>query len=646
MYQQAWKSAVDDHAGFVYIDSWNDFATGSEVASSREYGGKYADQTRLWAIAFNGDKEWHAKFLMDDAPRVILPKTLYTVSLRVENAGTLPWRAGEGYSLCPRWYKDGRLFDDSAPRVPISSDVFPGQMATLSTGLAARNNFGEDLEPGDYVLVFDIVQGVDKWFSYAGDDPIQIPVTVLAADKKDAAHPRATFDAAETPTSGRSGGTYQAHVTVRNDGPAAWSAKTHRLAWRIMMGDASYGEQITAHGVAPLPSDIGPGDMAEIDTPIVLADSSAGGLKPGDYRIDWSIVDAGDKAVPSPGYAEPIRVTPSDNAASFVLADIPRNLDAGEEATARLAVRNVGREAWLKDAVKIGYHWYYLDGTELAWDGGVLTPLKADVAPGALAADVAAKFRAPSEPGRYALVWDVMASDGTWLSTAGPAKGNDLLQALVNVGGKGRFVPVDLAKVANAGAPRAYGKAMGVPLDGSGDAIPAEFLPPDGASEVETNPFLLGKAASPLYPSGYYAGHGADGSAGNHGVPFRYPVKSGENSLVACTGQEIALPAGKYRAIHILAAATGGAPAPASLTLRYDGGDEKQSVAFSDWRSAPQGPQATPGLIAPYVLTDSDADPTACILGDYGVPVSPERTLRALALPQAPVKIVAITLEK
>ena len=135
-------------------------------------------------------------------PRTILPKTLYQVPVRIENAGTLPWRAGEGYSLCARWYTaDGRLADDSAPRIPIGRDVLPGQCVTLSVGLVARNSYGDDLDPGDYVLVVDMVQGQYKWFSYAGDHPLQVPVHVVAAGDA-TVKPQATFLGTTTPTVG------------------------------------------------------------------------------------------------------------------------------------------------------------------------------------------------------------------------------------------------------------------------------------------------------------------------------------------------------------------------------------------------------------------------------------------------------------
>ena len=207
----------------IVVESWNDFAHGTEIAASRQYGEQYIDATRAEVIQYDGDRQWHAKYLSNAVPRTIFPKTLYQIPVRIENAGILPWRAGEGYSLSTRWYRNGKLYDDSAPRIPIGKDVLPGHSLTLSLGLVARDNFGEDLDPGDYTLVVDMVQGQDRWFSYAGDAPLQVPVTVIGADAG-VGGTAATFLGTATPGIAAVGQTLPSTVQVRNDGSAAWPA--------------------------------------------------------------------------------------------------------------------------------------------------------------------------------------------------------------------------------------------------------------------------------------------------------------------------------------------------------------------------------------------------------------------------------------
>jgi hypothetical protein len=50
--------------------------------------------------------------------------------------------------------------------------------------------------------------------------------------------------------------------------------------------------------------------------------------------------------------------------------------------------------------------------------------------------------------------------------------------------------------------------------------------------------------------------------------------------------------------------------------------------------------------MAPFILADSGAEPGPAYLTDYTIPTSPDKDLRAIVLPNAPVKIVAITLDK
>ena len=637
-YAEAWRKATDSKSQFVVVDSWNDFSHGTEICASRQYGERYADDTRLFSNTFNGSHEWHAKYLAEYAPRTIQPKTLYTIPIRIENAGTLPWRARENYALAPRWYKDGRLFDDSAARVPVGSDVLPGRAVTLNVPLVAVNGYGDDLEPGAYTLVFDVVQGDDRWFSYAGDSPLQVPVTVTAAGAPVA--PRATFIGTGTPAAGQAGATYNATVTVRNDGADAWSKE--RLAYKIQTVAESGDVQTVADapGLTAGPLPIAPGQIAETAIPVALSDAQGHALPVGEYRLHWYIRPAGSGEPITGSYDEALRVVSSDPGANFILSDIPRQVDAGKDAIALLAVQNVGPHTWGKSAMTVGYHWYFLDGREALWDGDANGALGKDIIPDAVAGNVSVKFHAPDQPGRYALVFDVRASDGAWASTAPVSKGNDLLPVFVTVGGKGTLTTLDLSKYATIKG--ISGPDKNGDLDGAGFALPAETLPPDGTAEIDANPILLGKPGPPLYPSGFYAVQTGDGFTGNHGVSFLYPIpREGAPNVVACQGQTIALPGGAYKAIHLLAAATGGQTVSAAFALS----GSSQTLAIADWTQTPSGPSATPAFRSPYRIGPNGVDATPVTLGDYTLTATDRVT--GLTLPNNPaIKILAITLEK
>ncbi|BDI30907.1 hypothetical protein CCAX7_29580 [Capsulimonas corticalis] len=642
-YAASWASAIDAHPAMVVIDSWNDFTHGTEIAPSRQYAQQFVDQTRLKTIAFNGSRQWRAKYLAEAVPRSIQQKRLYQIPIRIENAGSLPWRAGEDYALCPRWYKDGRLYDDSAPRVPLGRNVAPGESITLSVGVVAVNGYGDSLETGDYTLVFDMVQGTDRWFSYASDIPLQVPVTIVkAGDNAETSRQDVTFLSSSTPTVLGAGATYDTAVTLRNDGSAAWPAGKTSLVYKIQRvnGDAVEAVSIS-DGVPVSAAPVLPGQVVTV--PVPVAASAAGkGLAPGEYRLHWYLKPSSADIVTAGTHDEWIQVTDSDSAASFVLSDVPRTASAGKDTEAHLALQNLGSTIWAKTDRKIGYHWYYLDGTEAAWTGGVFSPLTKSVPPNRADGDIVAKFHAPDQPGRYVLAWDVQLPDGSWQSTAPISRGADLYPMIITVTGKNSStVPVDLTSAANAAGIFGNGAVDGVDFDGKGGALPAEMLPPDASGEPEINALLAPKPSAPLYPAGYYAGQSGAGDKSNHARTFLFPT--GKNNVVVCKGQQISLPGGNYKSIHLLAAATGGAPVTA--TFSPGPSSPSASLPLQDWLQAPT--EGTAGWWSPYHIAQGVPTAVPCYLGDYAIALDANVKISTLTLPNDPsIKIVAISLEK
>ena len=107
--------------------------------------------------------------------------------------------------------------------------------------------------------------------------------------------------------------------------------------------------------------------------------------------------------------------------------------------------------------------------------------------------------------------------------------------------------------------------------------------------------------------------------------------------MVVCHGQTIDLPDGSYKAIHLLAAATGGSPVQATFA--------GQPVTIADWTHAPTNAEL--GFRCLYQLGKNGPEPGAVYLGDYAIPLAADRRLTELTLPSAPgIKIVAITLER
>ena len=613
-YSQSWTAAAA--APSVVLDSWNDYARGTELGESRQYGYKYVDQTRIHTIDYNGGHQWHAKYLSYSVPQTFKTKTIYTVRVRIENAGSLPWRAGEGYALCARWYHDGRLFDDSAPRIPLTHDIMPGQSTDVNLGVVAMNGYGDDLDPGNYILVFDMVEGADKWFSYAADKPLQIPVTVLAKDEP-MDKQLATFVSSTTPVAIDAGDTATSSVTIRNDGTAPLGSV--KLGYKII---SDTGSEVVATGEAVAVAEMQSGDVTTT-TVKIPTQSAATGV----YRLHWYLENA---AGPVDGtYDEGIEIDPAGVHPAFVLSDIPRQASAGKDFSSRIAIRNLGSGAWSKGQIKVGYHWYYLDGTEAAWDGGSTTPINIPVASKQAEPDLTVKAHAPSVPGRYILAFDGQTSDGTWTSTRAGLTPFEMLPVIVTVTGKTSVVPVDLTRYASTADP---------PFASNGGQLPEGMLPPDGAGEVDVNPLLLGKPGAPLYPSGYYAHAIGTGWDSNHAVPFLY-AGDPSHAGIACSGQRVDLPPGPCREIHILAASTSTDAVTASFGAADGSKVAATDLSIASWKTAPP----LPAWSSPYSITSAgDVDPTPCYLGDYAIKVG--GNVDGLVLPNAGVKVLAVTL--
>lgn len=634
-YQTSWQAAAGANPDWIYIDSWNDYKDGTEIAASRQYGEQYADLTKVLSLTWT-QREWHARYLSNTCPTEIAPDTLYTVTVRIENAGSLPWRVGEGYALNYRWYKDGRLYDQSAPPIPLTKDIYPGECATVGVGVLAQNAYGGAIEPGDYTLVFDMMQGQDRWFTYAGDIPLKVHVKVLASADSVPAYRIRTI-ATSTPAFMQAGASYSVTTILRNEGSQEWKAGTDIVA-DAFVGDAN-SPRYAPLGKVALTQDVAPGSIAYVSVPIQI-----GAVQSATLSIAWAVQPAGspEKEAADTAHLDHITLAPVDAGVSFALSDFTRHLKTGEKATAQLGLENMGPATWKPGAYKIGYHWAYLDGTP-ASDGHEFASLKTAVEPGR-GQEVTADFQAPEYPGRYNLIWDMVLPNGKWASAESASHAQSLLvaQVWVTPDKSAQAIPVDIGKDFNASGVGFDSNAAGADFDGKGASIPGVMLPPDGSGEVNGNPILIGQPGPALYPSGYYCG------SGDPAISFLYPEKHG-NDVVSCHGQSIDLPDGHYRALHLLAAKVGDtASGEASFGLVYSGGTENTPVAIADWSRRPNETGATVAFECPYRLTPDGIDTSSpCILGNYAIPLDSGKKLDRLTLPSDPsIKILAITLEK
>jgi len=98
-----------------------------------------------------------------------------TALIRLENAGTAPWRSGgrEGVQLAYHWLDPlGNAIVWDGNRTALPNVVAPGETVELESPLVAPR------PPGSYRLAFDLVEEFRFWFQEVGSAALDIPVEV------------------------------------------------------------------------------------------------------------------------------------------------------------------------------------------------------------------------------------------------------------------------------------------------------------------------------------------------------------------------------------------------------------------------------------------------------------------------------------
>jgi len=329
-----------------------------------------------------------------------------------------------------------------------------------------------------------------------------------------------------------------------------------------------------------------------------------------------------------------IDVFENDFGARIIAADMPVNLEAGKTYDVKLVVRNTSPDNWDgKKGYGFGCHWYYLDGTEAVWDAEV-TPIKTPI-PAGQPSVVSVKVTAPNYDGRWIAVFDLNVR-GVWASTGDITRGNDILVQEVNVAG-GRLTFLDLSKLFDVTSTSPDTDYAGGDFDGAGHSFPAEMMPPH---------FSVREPYSDVYPSGYLGKVSPGGRQDLKRISFRYGGKSaGEKNAVKCAGQEIALPAGDYVNVHVLAAAVQ-SDQEAVFTLQFASESRESKVTVNDWNS--QSEENAAFTVLHRHSSVGDERGIRCRLYHYVIPIEKSAgRLNSIKLPNNDkVRVFAITLEK
>ena len=196
-------------------------------------------------------------------------------------------------------------------------------------------------------------------------------------------------------------------VRLRNVGTQAWSpAQRDFVAYHWL--DAE-GNVVQRDGErSPLPGRVEPGRRVEVSARLFAPS------QPGRYRLRWALVREGVQWVEG-GDALDVEVVGRAPALAWsrVAGGVPGPLGGGQHVTVPLRVRNEGCAAWSPEqSDAIAYHWYDAEGRRVVREGE-RTPIPA-LAPGQ-SVEVAARVRAPTVPGSYALQWRPIREGLSWL---------------------------------------------------------------------------------------------------------------------------------------------------------------------------------------------------------------------------------------
>jgi hypothetical protein len=640
---------------WIVLDSWNGYQQGTDVAPSHEYGLQPRDLTRAGMTQFKGSGEFAGAILRAAIPAMIAPKTLYQIEAMVENTGLKVWGGQNRVGLSYRWFKDGRQIGDVGPLV-AAPNLAPGESKSFMIALTSPMTGTRPAPEGRYELRLDLMAAPQQWFAGADSAPLSVFVEV----GKPAGY-RPTFLGTELPLLMRSGATYPGAVRVRNDGSETWRkgrGLTLGYRWRRVtsFGGAAGAESDEAVNAAmvqvPLPADVPPGAIIPLPVSVKAVDDQGVPLPPGkpedrwSYDLEWDLFD-GQKwllATEASRFREAVAIVPTDPGVLLVGSGIGSDLVAGRTHVVKVGVRNIGPDTWKAAESRLGYHWYYFDGSEAAWSAGT-APLPKDVAPGEEVIVPDVSVTVPDYNGPMYLAFDLQLGGG-YASTSPSSRGLDLLVVTTLISG-GRMSPVDLsAHFDTDGISSDTNRADG-DFDGAGATLPAESLPPyvlrppTGAVALQTN----------LYPCGLW--HRPVGTApGREGqvketVTFSYPEKRerGKNAM-SCAGQRLELPSVALTALHLLGCGT--APdAAGSFTVVYkDGSTDRRPVTMSLWTAPPRHGEHV-AFACPHRHTpQGDTASGGAYLNHYTIAVDGTKPVAALILPDnRAMKVLAVTLE-
>jgi hypothetical protein len=331
----------------------------------------------------------------------------------------------------------------------------------------------------------------------------------------------------------------------------------------------------------------------------------------------------------------PVALVDFDFGVRFTQDVTPQTLPGGKRLPVRMSLQNTGTETWRRNQVRVGYHWYFQDGTEYFFENET-TPITEDVQPGSQTQELLAWVTPPPTDGTYYLVWDVKFGD-TWASTTAATRSGDTVMHQIQVSGD-RLTFADLTKAYNTDGISYPEDAASANFDTQARSFPAALLPPF--------------PDSPIAPCGMWLPTDKVGADSPRRIGFRWGPKEGKaKNMISCMGQKVDLgkSSGFCHYLHLVAASSG-KESQINLKLIFEEptgtSEDLYSVTVSPWDHPGENKDEIAAL-TPWHNERDGAKLGAVALYHYTIKIRDPRKLIAIQLPLTPeVKISAITLEK
>jgi hypothetical protein len=219
-----------------------------------------------------------------NTPATLTANALVPLNVTFTNTGSMTWPAtgGSAVKLSYHWSAGpcpwGTTVVWNGRRAALPEPVSNGEtVSALPISVQVPNS------PGQYCLVYDMVQGTATWFSQQGASALRVPVTVQPAPYA------VSWGAHTTPGEMTANSQVPVNVTFTNTGSLVWTAtgdSAVQLSYHWASGPCPWGTTVVWNGPrVPLSNDVTSGETVSAK-PITVTVPSA----PGQYCLVYDLV--------------------------------------------------------------------------------------------------------------------------------------------------------------------------------------------------------------------------------------------------------------------------------------------------------------------------------------------------------------------